>query len=504
MKPNIHRVMPKLIDVVRMPLRTAGIAASLMVFGLAVSECGSSSGADGNGGPPAGGGGSVGVGGSGNQGGTGNQGVGGTGTPTGTGGTGNATGTGGSTAGTGGAGGNSGGSGGAAGAGGTTGTGGTSAGTGGTAGTGGSTGSGGTVRDAGSDTGNGAGGTPVVEAGIPRPVAGLPEYWVAPAPLGKDTNPGTQALPFFTVTAALNFARAGSTIWVMPGTYNYAAIIQLTAAGTMAAPFNIKAVAGAAKPIFNFMLQPRNNGTFRGIDIPGDWWHITGIEIENAADNCINIGGSNNTIENVVVHNCGDTGIQITVDGDLAGDATKGAHNTILNCDSWGNLDVATGGENADGFACKLAIGAGNVFRGCRSWNNADDGWDLFAANDVVTIDNCWAFSNGKTLNGGANPQGDGNGFKLGGAQSGTDLGGAVHIVTNSFAFENLACGFTRNNNSRVPSLAMCGSARNTGSAYCPSTADFTMSGANNGFTMTAAQAMAAPRNADGSLPAIR
>jgi hypothetical protein len=30
------------------------------------------------------------------------------------------------------------------------------------------------------------------------------------------------------------------------------------------------------------------------------------------------------------------------------------------------------------------------------------------------------------------------------------------------------------------------------------------MSGANNGFTMTAAQAMAAPRNADGSLPAIR
>src|SRR5262249_45339934 len=152
-------------------------------------------------------------------------------------------------------------------------------------------------------------------------------------------------------------------------------------------------------------------------------------------------------------------------------------------------------GENADGFACKLAIGAGNVFRGCRAWNNSDDGWDFFAANDDVTLDSCWSFNNGKTLAGQANPDGDGNGFKLGGAQTGTDLGGAVHIVTNSFAFENLACGFTRNNNPRIPSVMNSGSARNGGNAYCPSTSDFTMSGANNGFTMTAAQAMVAPRN---------
>jgi hypothetical protein len=475
-------------------LAYAIVAAAMAFIGLTAIGCGSDSAGGGDGGNSAGGstpsaGGSKQTGGA-----SGSAGGGGTGRSTGSGGSGGtgSTGRGGSSA-TGSGGGTSSGSGGTSGgsSGGASGSGGTS-----------SNGSGGSARDSGTAGSPGTGGG-ASEGGATGPVAGLPEYWIAPAPTGNDRNAGTQASPFFTVVAALQYARAGSTIWVEPGTYRYANIINLTMSGTQAAPFNIKAVAGGTRPIFDFSLQPRNSGTFRGIDIPGDFWHITGIEIENAADNCINIGGSNNTIENVIVHQCGDTGIQITVDGSLAGNASKGANNTILNCDSWGNLDVATGGENADGFAAKLAIGAGNVFRGCRSWNNADDGWDFFAANDVVTIDSCWSFSNGKTLQGGNNPQGDGNGFKLGGRQSGTDLGGAVHIVRNSFAFENLACGFTRNNNPNVPSLSSSGSARNGGSAYCPGTSDFTMTGANNGFTMTAAQAMAAQRNADGSLPAI-
>ncbi|MCD8188208.1 MAG: hypothetical protein LUD57_06325 [Ruminococcus sp.] len=33
--------------------------------------------------------------------------------------------------------------------------------------------------------------------------------------------------------------------------------------------------------------------------------------------------------------------------------------------------------ENADGFAAKLTCGEGNVFDGCMSYNNSDDGWDL-------------------------------------------------------------------------------------------------------------------------------
>jgi hypothetical protein len=46
----------------------------------------------------------------------------------------------------------------------------------------------------------------------------------------------------------------------------------------------------------------------------------------------------------------------------------------------------------------------------------ADDGWDLFASDDAVVIENCWAMASGKIGPGQNNTNGDGNVFKLGGA----------------------------------------------------------------------------------------
>jgi hypothetical protein len=115
----------------------------------------------------------------------------------------------------------------------------------------------------------------------------------------------------------------------------------------------------------------------------------------------------------------------------------------------------------------------------------------------VVVVDNCWAFSNGKVVDG-TNSAGDGNGFKLGGAPTTAGEGGAVHLVTNSYAFENRACGFVRNNNPDVPSLMSCG-ANGNGTAFCNLTSNPQVP-----ITMTAAQGKAAVRNAEGSLPAIQ
>ena len=247
--------------------------------------------------------------------------------------------------------------------------------------------------------------------------------------------------------------------------------------------------------------QPRDTSSARGIKISGDYWHIKGIDVINAGDNCINIGGSHNTIEWVTVHGCCDGGLQITADSSQASDQTRAAYNTILNCDSYENYDKTTGGENADGFSAKLHIGPGNVFRGCRSWNNSDDGWDLFAADDVVSFDNCWAFLNGKLAGGGGTSAGDGNGFKLGGAAAAGDAneGGAPHKLTNCFAFENLACGFTRNNNTQVPVLSSCGGRGDGKGEYCSLSNPSPVS-----FTMTGAQAKAIQRDSSGNLPAIK
>jgi hypothetical protein len=112
--------------------------------------------------------------------------------------------------------------------------------------------------------------------------------------------------------------------------------------------------------------------------------------------------------------------------------------------------------ENADGFAAKLTCGEGNVFDGCISYNNSDDGWDLYAKEatgpiGVVTLKNCIAFRNGFTEDGRGYGDCDGNGFKLGGGGIGTR-----HKVENCLAFENLNCGFTDNNNPEFGEMKNC------------------------------------------------
>jgi hypothetical protein len=365
------------------------------------------------------------------------------------------------------------------------------------------TGSGGSsVGSGGSTAGNaattGSGGATLADAGRVEASAPSTVYYVSGT--GLDTNPGTQDKPLLSLARAHQVAQAGTMIWVMPGKISYPVAMVLSKSGTQSNPIRIWAMAGA-RPVLDYSMETKGSTSARGIEVKGNYWHIKGLEIANAGDNCINISGSYNTIEDVVMHDCGDTGLQITVPDAEAANNALGANNTILNCDSYANLDVATGGENADGFAAKLQIGPGNVFRGCRAWNNADDGWDFFAANDVVVVDNCWAFLNGKTVSGKSNPQGDGNGFKLGGRPDPANpaQGGAVHQVTHSSAFENLSCGFVRNNNPSKPVLSNCAARSNPTGDYCDLSCSPTIT-----MTMTGAQAKATARNADGTLPAIK
>jgi len=437
------------------PLAIAAMLAALACLGLAgcAAADNGNGGVNGSGGVNGGG-----VGGGGPRGSGGAAGSGGNGT-----GTGGATGTGGNQMGTGGT----------VGAGGRTG-----AGAGGTVGAGGRTGAGaGGTTAAGGSTGNGAGG---------NTGAGGPEVWVSPT--GNDTNAGTQAAPFLTITRAQSAIRAGGTIWVMSGTYQYDRTVNLSLMGSATTVTRLWAVAGAARPVLDFSKQARDVSSNRGFTIPGSFWHLKGFEVKNAGDNCINISGSNNTVEWVEADGCDDTGIQITASG-----SGTGSNNLILNCDAHDNFDAATGGENADGIDAKLNIGPGNVFRGCRSWNNADDGYDLFGVTQVVTIDGCWAMANGRTSTGMQGANADGNGFKLGG--NGVP---AVHVVTRSFAMGNRTCGYTLNNNTATPNVSDSGALGNN-----PDTCNITLRNRVT-ITMTAAQAIAAQRDANGNLPAVQ
>ncbi len=351
------------------------------------------------------------------------------------------------------------------------------------------------VAGSGASAAAGTGAPPEAGSGAPTAPGDL---FIAPD--GNDANAGTEAMPLGSLATAVMRAKPGATIWVAAGKYPLRDPVALGGDGQESAPLRIFAREGE-RPVFDFAAQPRDDSGARGFRITGTYWHLRGFDVANAGDNCIHISGSHNTIEQVNTYGCSDTGIQISADSSDAGDPTRAAHNTIVDCDSHDNYDAANQGENADGFAAKLYIGPGNVFRGCRAWNNADDGWDFFASDDAVIVEDCWAMSNGKIGPAQNNTNGDGNGFKLGGAPRAGDpnMGGAVHVVTRSISIENRACGFVLNNNTETPKLSMCGGRGDGKGLLC----SLTNSG-NVTVSMTAAEAVAAKRDANGKLPPIR
>lgn len=262
------------------------------------------------------------------------------------------------------------------------------------------------------------------------------------APDGDDANPGTIDEPWATIHyAVLQQLRAGDVLVVRGGVYRPPAPVSIGMDGTSEDPIVIVAYPGEV-PIFDFSRVPRarNNHGFR---LNGDWWRLIGLTIRYAAHNGIRMDGSNNVLQQITAYENVDTGIH------MAGGAS---YNQVINCDSFRNFDPPEGG-NADGFSAKFEVGPGNVYRGCRAWNNSDDGWDFWEAQNVVVIDSSWAFGNGDGEALGAGPQfdGNGNGFKLGGGNNPATRPHVGHVVTNSVAFDNVgggnSKGFDNNNN---------------------------------------------------------
>jgi hypothetical protein len=254
------------------------------------------------------------------------------------------------------------------------------------------------------------------------------------APNGDDSNPGTMALPFKTVSKAVSVAVAGQTIYMRDGTYYYTETVTLAESGNPVNMYKIWAYPGE-QPVLDFSgVTP--GSLARGFLITGNFWHLKGLEIQYAPDNGVKVEGSYNIVEKCVFHHNQDTGLQIGFGSTPSNaDGLLAAYNQIINCDSYRNYDEATHGSNADGFACKLHAGKGNIFTGCRAWENSDDGWDLFQTYFPVTIENSWTWHNGdKDLLGysGTSWGGNGNGFKVGG-----NYYEAAHILTGCIAFDN-------------------------------------------------------------------
>ncbi|HTY86665.1 MAG TPA: hypothetical protein VMB80_04310 [Candidatus Acidoferrum sp.] len=254
---------------------------------------------------------------------------------------------------------------------------------------------------------------------------------------GSDSNPGTSNAPFATLVKVASVATNGTLVYIRGGRYALSSKATFSNLGLAGSPIRIRAFPGETP-----VLDCSTEGSSDAISISGKYYRLYGLVITNAGHNSIVISGSNNIVERCVSLGARNTGFHIT--GGNGGTGTPSS-NLFLNCDSIRSYDSPVGG-NADGFSAKWSLGPGNVFSGCRAWENSDDNWDLWMGSQPVLITNCWAFRAGTNVfwdaatNTGFN--GNANGFKLGG--SGTP---AAHRLVNCLSFANLAWGVDQNNN---------------------------------------------------------
>ncbi|GII97842.1 parallel beta helix pectate lyase-like protein [Sediminihabitans luteus] len=267
---------------------------------------------------------------------------------------------------------------------------------------------------------------------------GEPGQSIRVAPDGTPDGDGTAASPLDLHTAVA-FAQPGQQIVLAGGTYTptRAVVVPRGRDGEPDAPVTLMSQPGH-RAVLDLSQSPDG-----GLRLRGDWWHVYDLEITRSGDKAkpMLIEGNHNVVERVVSHDNQDTGIQIS------GSSTEPpsmwpSDNLVVSSESYNNADP--GGNDADGFAAKLTVGEGNVFRDSISHHNIDDGWDLYAKSTTgpigtVVVEDSVAYDNGRLL--GDDPRtGEGNGFKLGGESMPGD-----HLLRNAVTYGNLGTGVTSN-----------------------------------------------------------
>ena len=124
-------------------------------------------------------------------------------------------------------------------------------------------------------------------------------YYVSPT--GNDANPGTATAPFRTFAKANSLLTAGGTLYIYAGVYNQQ--LKITKSGTSGAMITVAPVGGAVAIDLQRLTAP-------GLEVRASFVSVRGLEVRNASDVCVNLAGTNITVSGLVVHDCGNHGIQ--------------------------------------------------------------------------------------------------------------------------------------------------------------------------------------------------
>src|SRR5215207_671190 len=117
---------------------------------------------------------------------------------------------------------------------------------------------------------------------------------------GTDTNPGTSAAPFRTFAKANSVLTAGSTLNIYAGIYNEQ--LKISKSGSSSAWITVKPLGGAV------VIDMLNAVAF-GVSLGASYVTVSGLEVRNSGDICVNLVGGNLTVDGLIVHDCVSHGI---------------------------------------------------------------------------------------------------------------------------------------------------------------------------------------------------
>ncbi|MFI5909878.1 sigma-70 family RNA polymerase sigma factor [Dactylosporangium sp. NPDC051541] len=340
------------------------------------------------------------------------------------------------------------------------------------------------------------------------------EYFVAPD--GDDGGDGSIEHPFATVTKAAAVVRPGQTIALRGGTYKPTVPIVLDTNGDETHRITLSAYKDE-HPVIDASTLPAGKWA---ITQHGSYWTVRGLEVKNSASHAyVCLSCKQNVFQRLSMHDNVESGLT------LRGEGTVG--NQVLDSDFYANRDPSDQGSSGIGMAIKFGSGADNIVRGCRAFNNADDGFDFGDFASPIDVQHNWAFGNGVNRWNVAGWKSNGNGFTFGG---GSPPAAASHSVRHNAAWGNIHNGFADGGNPAELRLSNNTAFRNGATGFGMPTTPATLRsnvaiGNDNSVSMSAAghtsrntwdegtwdatmfrstdaAAAEGPRNADGTLPA--
>lgn len=296
-------------------------------------------------------------------------------------------------------------------------------------------------------------------------VASATDYYLSTT--GSDAGDGrSRTTAFATLGKAQQVVQAGDNVYILPGTYAitesqiskeenpYKIVFNMSQRGQEGSPIRfIGLTENGQRPVFDLSAVNPTGYRVTAFYVTGQYlvfrnFEVVGIQVNitdhTQSENFRIRNGSYNTFDNIACHDGMGIGFYLT---------NNSHHNLFLNCDGYNQYDPVSengkGGQN-DGFGCHVQAGnVGNIFIGCRAWNNADDGFDLINCFSPVTFCYSIAYHNGYDAEG--NKRQDGNGFKSGGfGMSATAVslpadGAPMHEVYHNLAVQNKTNGIYSN-----------------------------------------------------------